>query len=97
MKTAIVLSFGSTSLQQQAHEINAMLDNMEARFSNVELWLFYQDQKPELFPEIACPLSQIKLIKMEQAHLPESYLQALVHLMGQYPMDLLMFASDGSG
>ena len=97
MKAAIVLSFDITSLQQQIHEINAMLNNMGTRFSRLELWLFYHDQQPEFLPEISCPLSVIKLIKVEYGHLPESYLQLLDHLMGQYPMDLLMFSSDGLG
>ncbi len=97
MKAAIVLSFDITSLQQQVHEINVMLNNMGTRFSSVELWLFYHDQQPEFLPEISCPLSDIKLIKVEYAHSPESYLYSLVYLMGQYPMDLLMFSSDGLG
>ena len=97
MKAALVLSFDTTSLQQQVHEINLMLNNISTGFSSVELWLFYKDRKPEFFPEISCPLSDIKLIKVDNAHSPESYLQLLVHLMGQYPIDLLMFSSDGSG
>ena len=97
MKAAIVLSFDSSSLQQQVHEINEMLNNIGARFSSLELWLFYKERKPEFFPEISSPLSDIKLIKVDNAHSPESYLQLLVHLMSQYPMDLLMFSSDGSG
>jgi electron transfer flavoprotein alpha subunit len=34
---------------------------------------------------------------VEPAHLPESYLQLLLDLMRQYPVDLLVFASDGLG
>jgi electron transfer flavoprotein alpha subunit len=97
MKAALVLFADSTSLQQQAGEINAMLNNIAARFSSIELWLFYPGRQPEFFPETAWSLSAIKLIGVEYAHLPESYLQLLVHLMDQYPMDLLVFTSDGLG
>lgn len=97
MKAALVLSFDSNSLQQQVHEINAMLNHTGTQFSNVELWLFYKDRKPEFSPEIFCPLSGIKLIQVEYVHLPESYLDLLVALMGQCPMDLLLFTSDGLG
>ncbi len=97
MKAAIVLYADYISLQQQAHEINAMLNTIETRSSSVELWLFYQDPKPEVFPEFDSSLSSIKLIRLEYAHSPESYLQLLESLMTQYPMDLLLFASDGLG
>ncbi len=97
MKAALVMSFDLTSLQQQAHEINAIVNTIGIKFSSVELWMFYKDRQPELFPEIFCPLSAIKLIRVEHAHLPESYLQLLVNLMDQNPMDLLMFTSDGLG
>ena len=97
MKAAIVLSADGISLQQQAHEIKSMLNTIEAGFSRVELWLFYKDLKPELFPKIDSPLSSIKLIKLANVHSPESYLQLLECLMTQYPMELLLFASDGLG
>ncbi|WP_457553266.1 electron transfer flavoprotein subunit alpha/FixB family protein [Desulfobacula sp.] len=97
MKAALVLSAASPSLRQQAGEINAMMETIAASFSSVELWMFYQDIKPEIFPEVHDPLSAVKLIKVEHRYSPEFYLQALQHLMGQYPMDLLVFASDGSG
>ena len=32
---------------------------------------------------------------MEHEHVSESYLQLLQHLMDQYPMELLVFPSDG--
>lgn len=95
MKVALVLSADSGSLRQQAGEINAMLNNIVTTFSSLELWFFYQDTPPELFPEIDRALSGIKLIAVEHAHLPESYLQLLLHLMRQDPVDLLVFASDG--
>lgn len=41
--------------------------------------------------------STIRLIAMEQEQLSESYLQWLQHLMNQYPMDLLVFPSNGLG
>ena len=97
MKAAIVLYAGSISLQHQAHEIKSMLDTIETGFSSLEMWLFYQDSKPEVFPEIHSSLSSIKLIRIENVNSPESYLQLLEHLMGQYPMDMLVFASDGLG
>ena len=97
MKAALVLSAGSISIQQQAHEINAMLKRIATRLSSTELWLFYQDSKPELFPEIHGDLSAIKWIRIEAIHSPESYLQLLDRLMVQWPMDLLVFASDGLG
>lgn len=97
MKASIVLYADNISLQQQAHEINAMLNTIEKRFSSIELWLFYQDQKPEVFPEFDRPLSAIKLIRLEHEHSPESCLQLLESLMTRYPMDLLLFASDGLG
>ena len=74
-----------------------MLNRMATTFTRVELWLFYQDIPPEIFPEIDCPLSAIRLIAVEHAHLPESYLQLLLDLMRQYPVELLVFASDGLG
>ena len=97
MKAALVLSADSASIRQQAGEINAMLKRMVTPFSRLELWLFYQDIPPEIFPEIDCFLSGIRLIAVEPAHLPESYLQLLLDLMRQYPVDLLVFASDGLG
>jgi len=97
MKTALLLSADSPLLQQQAGEISAFLDQMEIRLSKIELWLFYQEKDPKAFPEITGSLSAIKLIKVEHAHLPESYLQLLDHLMNQYPMDLFVFTSDGLG
>jgi electron transfer flavoprotein alpha subunit len=97
MKAAIVLYAGSISLQQQAHEIQSLLDTIETGFCSLEMWLFYQDPKPEVFPKIDSPLSAIKLIRLENVHSPESYLQLLERLMGQYPMDMLVFASDGLG
>jgi len=97
MKAAIVLNAGSISLQQQAHEINSILNTIEAGIHRLELWLFYRDKKPELFPEINGSLSSIKLIKQESVYYPESCLQLLERLMGQYPMDILVFAGDGLG
>jgi len=97
MKAALVIAFDITSLQQQAHEINATLKHIGTKFSSVEVWMFYKDRQPELFPEIFCPLSAIKLIRVEHEHLPESYLQLLVDLMNQDPKDLLLFTSDGLG
>jgi electron transfer flavoprotein alpha subunit len=97
LKAALVLSADSASLGQQAGEINAMLKRMVPPFSRLELWLFYQDMPPEIFPEIDCPLSAIRLIAVEHAHLPESYLQLLLDLMRQYPVELALFASDGLG
>ena len=97
MKAAIVLSADSALLRQQAGEINTILNNIATTFSRVELWLFYQDRPPELFPEIDCSLSGIKLIAVHHAYLPESYLQVLLELMRQHPVDLLVFGSDGLG
>jgi electron transfer flavoprotein alpha subunit len=97
MKAALVLSADSASIRQQAGEINAMLNRMATTFTRLELWLFYRDIPPEIFPEIDCPLSAIRLIAVEYAHLPESYLQLLLDLMRQYPVDLFVFASDGLG
>jgi electron transfer flavoprotein alpha subunit len=97
MKAALVLSADNASIRRQAGEINAMLNRMVTPFTRVELWLFYRDIPPEIFPEIDCPLSGIRLIAVEHAHLPESYLQLLLHLMRQYPVDLFVFASDGLG
>jgi electron transfer flavoprotein alpha subunit len=65
------------------------------------LWFFYTDTQPKIFPEIPCKsngsLSAVKLIKIVHKHLPESYLQSLEHLIDKYPMDLLLFSSDGLG
>jgi electron transfer flavoprotein alpha subunit len=97
MNTAIVLSADSSTPRQQAGEINAMLNRMAPMITRVELWLFYRDNPPEVFPEIDCSLSWIRLVAVENAHLPESYLQLLPHLMGKYPTDLLVFASGGLG
>jgi len=97
MKAALVLSADSVSLRQQAGEINALLNGMATPPAPVELWLFYRDRPPEEFPEIDCPLATIRLVAVEHAHLPESYLQALLHLMRRHPVDLLVFASDGLG
>jgi electron transfer flavoprotein alpha subunit len=97
MKAAIVLSADSASMQQQAGEINAMLNRMVTPFRRLELWYFYQDLPPEIFPGIDCPLSRIRLIMVKYAHLPESYLQLLLDLMRQYPVEILVFASDGLG
>jgi electron transfer flavoprotein alpha subunit len=97
MKAALVLSADSASIRQHAGEINAMLNRMVTPFCRLELWLFYQDVPPEIFPEIDFPLSNIRLIAVEHAHLPESYLQLLIELMRQYPVEILVFASDGLG
>jgi electron transfer flavoprotein alpha subunit len=97
MKAALVLSADSVSLRQQAAEINAMLNHIGTTFSRVDLWIFYHDIPPELFPEIDCALSGIKLIAVQPACLPESYLQVLLDLMRQHPVDLLVFAGDGLG
>jgi electron transfer flavoprotein alpha subunit len=97
VKAALVLSVDSALIRQQAGEIKAMLNRMATPFTRLELWLFYQDIRPEIFPEIDCSLSGIKLIAVEHAHLPESYLQLLLQLMRQYPVDLFVFASDGLG
>ena len=95
MKAALVLTAGSTSLRQQAGEINILVKNLATVLSSIELWLFYQDNQPEFFPEFDCSLSGIKLIVGERDHLPESYLQSLQQLMNQCPVDLLLFGSDG--
>jgi len=97
MKTALVLYADSICLQQQAHEIKLMLNTIETKFSSIELWLFYQEPKPEVFPKINSSLSAIKLIRLEHANSPESCLQLLECLMTRYPMELLLFASDGLG
>jgi len=112
MKTAVVLFADSPSLNRQTGEINAMLSNLKTNFSNAELWLFYKDAQPEIFPEIHFAplygaladgtladkaLSIIRLVAMEHEHVSESYLQWLQHLMDQYPMELLVFPSDGLG
>ena len=107
MKTAVVLFANSPSLNRQAGEINAMLSNLKTNLSSVELWLFYKDVQPEVFPEIHFAplygalvdetLSIIRLVAMEHEHVSESYLQLLQHLMDQYPMELLVFPSDGLG
>jgi electron transfer flavoprotein alpha subunit len=97
MKAALVLSADNSSIGQQAGEINAMLNRMATTFTRLELWLFYQDIPPEIYPEIDCPLSALRLIAVENAHLPESYLQLLLDLRRQYPVDLFVFASDGLG
>ena len=96
MKAALVLSADSPLLQQQFHEINAVFKQMAIPVNRIELWIFYQDCQPEVFPEMS-GVSSLKLIRVEHAHLPESYLQLLEHLMGQDPMDLLLFASDRLG
>ncbi len=107
MKTAVILFADSPSLNRQAGEINEMLGNLETNFSNTELWLFYKDMEPEIFPEIHFApqdkalkdktLSIIRLVAMEHEHLSESYLQSLQHLQTKYPMELLVFPSDGLG
>lgn len=97
MKAALVLTAGSPSLRQQAGEINIVVKSLATVLSSIELWLFYQDNQPELFPEFECSLSGVKLIAAEHDHLPESYLQSLQQLMNLCPVDLLLFGSDGLG
>ena len=50
MKAALVLPADNASIRQQAGEINAMLKRMATTFTRLELWLFYQDIPPEIFP-----------------------------------------------
>lgn len=97
MKTAIVLSADAVSLEQHAHEINAVLEKSATGLTCLELWIFYQDREPDLFPEFGRQVTAIKLIPVEHPHLPESYLNLLEQLMVHDPMDLLMFSSDGLG
>jgi electron transfer flavoprotein alpha subunit len=97
MKAALVLNAESPSFQQQAAEINRFLNDLSTTLSRVELWLFYGDHPPEIFPEMVCPISSIKIIRSENDYLPESYLQLLEQLANQHSVDILLFSSDGLG
>ncbi len=97
MKAALVLNSESPSLPQQAAEINVFVKNMATTLSSVELWFFYGDGVPETFPELACPLSCIKIIKSENTYLPEAVLPLLELMAQEHPVDILLFSSDGSG
>ena len=97
MKAALVLSADSAAIRRQAGEINAALNRISARFTCLELWLFYRDRPPEAFPAIDRPWSRIRLLAVGKAHLPEPYLQVLLHVMDRCPVDLLVFAGDGLG
>jgi len=97
MKTAIVLNAEDCSLPQHAFEINAILKNLTAMMSSIELWLFYTDRQPEFIPEMDCSLSGVKAIALENNYLPEYYLHSLEQLTALNPMDLLLFSSTGLG
>ncbi len=97
MKAAIVLSMETASIEQQIGEINASLKPILPILTCLELWLFYKTAPPKVFPEINGLLSAVKLIPIEHDHLPESYLQLLSQLFDRYPMDLMLFPSDGLG
>lgn len=98
MNAAIVLFMDSTSLQQQAAEIFALLKDPARRFSSVELWLLYKGVPPERFPAPDCSISAVRLVAVRQDdHLPESRLQMLSQLTDRFAVDLLLFPGDGLG
>ncbi len=95
MKTAIVLFADTASLLKRAAEINLLLSDIASMLKDVELWFFYHKKKPEYFPNISCPLSCIRLIRVEHPYLPESFLLLLEQMAYENLPDLLLFASDG--
>jgi len=97
MKTVVVLNTQNPLLQNQAGEINRILDKLTGAIASVELWLFYQGEKPGLIPKISPTPSNIKLIPLNKKHSSESYLHILTLLSNQNPIDLMLFASDGLG
>ena len=97
MKTAIVLYTQSSSLSRQTRELNRLLNQLKTSIFEVELWLFYQDKKPDLFPDISCALSCIKLVRVENPHLPESFLFLLEQICKKEAIDLMLFTSDSLG
>ena len=97
MKTVVVLNTQNPLLQNQAGEINRILNDLTGAITSVELWLFYQERKPELIPKISPPPSHLKLISLNKQHSFESYLQILALLSHQNSIDLMVFTSDSLG
>lgn len=96
MKTAVILFPESPSFLRHAGEINALISG-SGFLSQVELWLFYSEKAPDAIPEMACPVAEIRCLKVDLIDLPEYCLEALKRCIGQFPVDLMIFPGDGRG
>lgn len=97
MKAAIVLYADALSLMHQAGEINLCLAETGNRLDTVVLWLFYSDKEPAVVPEIKAPIAGILFCRVENPHLPESFLSLLEQIYQRTPVDLMLFSSSGLG
>lgn len=97
MNTAIVLDVESPSFLRQAGEVNTLVSNGCFKASHVELWLFSYQEKIQQIPEMACPISEIRVFQTAQSHAPENHLELLEYGMEHYPMQLLIFSDTEMG
>ena len=97
MKSAIIMFADSPSFYTLAGEINAFLAQNEIALNDVELWLFYHDEKPSMVPELTQPISQVLLIKANSRYLPEVFLDQLQQIQKIRNIDLFLFNGDSLG
>lgn len=96
MKIALILDCGHSAFLTQAQEINAFLQASQLAYNEAELWLFYSENKPQLLPEIVCPLNTLRWIKQPSFALGEQQLTALMLVQQGAAADTLIFSSDAS-
>ena len=95
MKTAVVLFADSPFLLREAGEIRDLLSGME--WMDMQVWLFYHQEKPVWTPDIAGSGLFLKLIFIENPYQPEAFLGLLEAIQKKERVELLIFSGDGLG
>jgi len=62
---ALILDVRSPAFLSKAQELNAFLLTSRLADRCAELWLFYDDEKPQLLPQIACPVTCIRWLPLQ--------------------------------
>jgi len=97
MKSALVMYADTPSFYLLAAEINQFIEQNSAIFNDVELWLFYDQQKPTQLAKIKANITQIRLIKTNQQYPVETLLEQLQQLQSHHHIEMLFFNADAFG
>ena len=95
MKTAIVLFADSPFLLREAGDIRDLLSGME--WVDIQVWLFYHQEKPVWIPDIAGSGLSLKLIFIKNPYQPEAFLGLLEAVQKEERVEFLIFSGDGLG